>query len=344
MLLNTHVCMMFRLQSSCHLVNQKRFFCQRCECKWNETHRCAESGFLKSHYVKPSVGPTRWVFSVLVESLAAWGNHMSQLCLPTGASLSSHVHIFFFLLFLHNVQCFYHNKHNVYLRILSCIKGLWLIYQKCLCKTLWMLTWISTNYWHLLLSHWASHVLPAGTLQWHIGFMSHVPAPCAIMHHLIRLCTSPAQWLSSVYMLWLIILSCLLSREEGRFSMSAVRLSFPQKHLLHLRCIIKRQIRISRICLKTRVWAVISRVKWRGCLFAALLGLILCHLLNIMTGTSSKLYELVGFTVHSGFYYSSTELHEKCKQIRNTDDKMQNRNKVQRLRVKMINGLKGFHL
>lgn len=132
-------------------------------------------------------------------------------------------------------------ENQIWLHALSLsIKGCELKGRNAHVGTVWMPTWISnwSNYWHLLYSHRASHILPAGTRQWCIVFMSHEHILCLIMHHSDRLCTSSAHYFLSVRMLCLLKLwSCF----------GAERSTFIKLLLLHgTRTLIKTQTRLKK--------------------------------------------------------------------------------------------------
>lgn len=138
----------------------------------------AESGSLKSHKgTRCWANKMIFVIVVLVEGRAAWGDHMLQPPLPAG---------FFPLayspLLLHDTSSAPSVRTSV--------RGRQLVWCKFSCENdcLHELLFL-TNYWHPLWSHWASHTVTAGTVQWNAGFMSHEQTPRLIMHHLFWLCT-----------------------------------------------------------------------------------------------------------------------------------------------------------
>lgn len=146
-----------------------------------------------------------FVIVVSVEGRAAWGDHMLQPPLPAGSFP------------LANSPLLLHDTSSAP-SVRTSVRGGQLVWWKFSCENdcLHELLFL-TNYWHLLWSHWASHAVTAGTVQWNAGFMSHEQTPCLIMHHLFWLFTSCAFCNAVVHN------AVVLGRVEKSFRVCAAR-------------------------------------------------------------------------------------------------------------------------
>lgn len=152
-----------------------------------------------------------FVIIVLVEGLAAWGDHMLQPSLPAAVSFSFHLHILFFLLFLHDTFRA--------LGIRTAIKGRQLILQKFSSEN----SVIAYMNWLFLTNY--TYCSPTG------------PPTCWLQAHYNETLVSWVMskllvWLCTIYsgcvhlqhtdsclfiLMWLIMLSSSPSREKGTF-------------------------------------------------------------------------------------------------------------------------------